>query len=154
MASWNLLLIRLWCLLWNITTHTYIRIKTRKVCVCVCVCVQLCSGGMPGNVQRTPASLVSTVWHVISWNLTQALQSQTHLTSARRAREGGQACRKESPEDRGGERRGKTGQRERELSVKPHRQQCPPQFCLLVFVCSCLRSAFWTQVTAHHPARF
>lgn len=40
-----------------------------------------------GHAQWTAASLIVRMWHVISWNLTQALQSQTHLTSARSVRE-------------------------------------------------------------------
>lgn len=49
--------------------------------ISVRVRVQVECLGMSGEPQ---ASLVTTMWHVISWNLTRTPQSQTHLTSARK----------------------------------------------------------------------
>lgn len=123
---------------------------TSEVLVYWCIC----AGRMCGNVGVTEAQrclsslaclpkpsppLVTNMWHVISWNLTQALQSQTHLTSAKKDRErdtvswrkGGTAQNKRKTR----RENGRTQTEERAINLT-HWQHI--SLILFVFVCFCL----------------
>lgn len=97
------------------------------MCRFVCVCVA-CSGGMPGNVQRTPPPprhrlLVTIMWHVICRNLTPVLQSHKHTHTHMNTH---------TPR-LNGER---VGERAGGRAVNQKAQPCPLLPCL--FVCVCL----------------
>jgi len=130
------------------TRHVFIFQSAHAVDINVHVCE--CSSGMSGNVQWTPASLVTSVRHVISWNLTRAPQSQTHLnSSARRAK----SVSERQWEKRGGRRK------RRELSIPPRCRWSDT--VLFAFVClllplaaTYLTGAMTTTGTTHHPVHF
>lgn len=70
---------------------------------------------------------VTPVWHVISWNLTQALKSQTHLSSHRTDRD-----KETGGEQKSESKTGRTG-----VTALHAHTRTAAFFCLFVFVCFC-----------------
>lgn len=139
------LYILLWCLLWNITTHTCIRVRVTTLCVKkhaqVCVCV--CAAVLRWNAWECPANQCLSRHHHVTCDLLESHTGTTITNTPHLGEEspsGEDKCvGKSARGPRSGEEDGTGG--EGGCQSNHNGSWSTPDFCLFVFVCVCHPSA-------------